>query len=405
MNSQTDWVVQSLVSLRDPKDRYSFTGGPFGSDLKSSDYTDSGIRVIQLQNIGDGHFINKHFIYTSEEKAEKLNNSQIFPGDILIAKMAEPLARACEVPNIEKKYVMCSDGIRLSVDKSKYFSKYVLYAINSKLFRDQAEAASTGTTRSRIGLATLKELALPVPPLKTQQKIANILSSIDEAIEKTDQIIEKTEKLKQGLMQLLLTKGIGHTKFKKTTLGAITDFIDYRGKTPDKVPGGIPLITAKNIRKGYIDPEPREFIKESDYETWMRRGIPQKGDILFTTEAPLGNIARLETNNKVAFAQRVIIIHPEPELNSTYLKFLLLQNETQETLHSLSSGGTVKGIKASTLKKLEIKVPTLDIQMKIASILESVDQRLLNEKKDKNVLVNLRKGLMQDIFSQKVKIN
>ncbi len=200
-----EWEATRIIDLADKSDRYSFTGGPFGSDLKSSDYTLEGIRVIQLQNIGDGNFLNDSKIYTSTEKANELINSNIYPNDLILAKMAAPVARACKIPDFYDRYVMCSDGIRLKVNPLSYDSSYCLYSINSHYFRKQAEANSTGTTRLRIGLTALKELKIAIPPLVEQQQISQILIMLDDRIdllinERLDYI-----QLKKSLMEKLLT--------------------------------------------------------------------------------------------------------------------------------------------------------------------------------------------------------
>ena len=114
-----DWEVKKLEDTAS-NEKYSFTGGPFGSDLKEDTYTDDGVRVIQLQNIGDGKFLDEYKIFTSEEKADQLKNCNIYPGDIIIAKMADPVARACIIPDVDKRYLMASDGIRLLINKEKY---------------------------------------------------------------------------------------------------------------------------------------------------------------------------------------------------------------------------------------------------------------------------------------------
>ena len=85
-------------------------------------------------------------------------------------------------------------------------------------------------------------------------------------------------------------------------LGNLSRFIDYRGKTPKKVDSGIPLITAKNVRFGYINREPYEYVTEAEYKNWMTRGFPKVGDLLFTTEAPLGNIAIIDIKEPFALA-------------------------------------------------------------------------------------------------------
>ncbi len=166
-----DWEVKKLGETRDMEDKYSFTGGPFGSDLKTEHYTSNGVRVLQLQNIGDGNFIKDYKIYTSNKKADELYSCNIFPGEILIAKMAEPLARACIVPDSEERYLMASDGIRLKVNSDKYITKYILECINSNYFRNKAIKKGTGTTRLRIGLGELAKIKLAIAKKKNNKKL------------------------------------------------------------------------------------------------------------------------------------------------------------------------------------------------------------------------------------------
>lgn len=155
-------------------------------------------------------------------------------------------------------------------------------------------------------------------------------------------------------------------------LGSISRFIDYRGKTPNKTNNGIPLITAKNVRMNQLNEEPREYIAIEDYDKWMTRGIPNQGDILFTTEAPLGYVAELNISGKVALAQRIITIQ---SLNNPYLKFALMSPQIQENIKRNATGTTVAGIKASKLKLLPVPIPPMNEQKRIADKVE----RLLNK--------------------------
>ncbi|MBZ6008980.1 restriction endonuclease subunit S [Leuconostoc gelidum subsp. aenigmaticum] len=176
------WEQRKLVDVKDSSDKYAYTGGPFGSDLKSSDYTGTGVRIIQLQNIGDGKFINGYKIYTSEEKAKSLDSNLIYPGEIIIAKMADPLARATILPTTESKYLMASDGIRLRINNHCFDNYFILTLINSDIFRKEALKNSTGTTRKRIGLVTLGNLPMVIPSLKEQSKIGSFFERLDDAI-------------------------------------------------------------------------------------------------------------------------------------------------------------------------------------------------------------------------------
>lgn len=166
--------------------------------------------------------------------------------------------------------------------------------------------------------------------------------------------------------------------WKLIKLNAAAKFIDYRGKTPQKTSSGIPLITAKNVKMGFINEEPREFIAEKDYKGWMTRGIPKNGDVLFTTEAPLGNVAQLKTSSRIALAQRLITFQTYDDVNNSFLKFSLMSPQFQDLLNSKGTGTTVKGIKAAILKQLEIPLPPLSEQTAIVSKIEELLSDLEN---------------------------
>ncbi|HIF9100095.1 TPA: restriction endonuclease subunit S [Photobacterium damselae] len=199
-----EWEEVRLIDTVS-KEKYSFTGGPFGSDLKSSDYTENGVRIIQLQNIGDGTFHNSYQIFTSQEKADELVSCNIFPDDIIISKMGDPVARATLIPHIHQRYLMASDGIRLAIDKSKYNNRFILETINYREFRNNALAKSTGSTRRRIGLTDLKNIKFRVPELIEQQKIASVLTAADNEVELLEAKLAHLKQEKKALMQQLLT--------------------------------------------------------------------------------------------------------------------------------------------------------------------------------------------------------
>ncbi|MGB3557399.1 MAG: restriction endonuclease subunit S [Geitlerinemataceae cyanobacterium] len=201
------------VTLRETaaKEKYSFTGGPFGSNLKAEHYIDQGVRIIQLQNIGDGQFNDKYTIFTTEEKADELISCNIYPGDIILSKMGDPVARACFIPDSAPRFLMASDGIRLKVNKAEFDPFFLLQQINSPVFRKIAIAHSTGSTRQRIGLDILRNLPILTPPLPEQQKIASVLSAADTEISNLEKQLAAYKQQKRGLMQQLLT---GKTRVK-----------------------------------------------------------------------------------------------------------------------------------------------------------------------------------------------
>ncbi|MDC4473593.1 restriction endonuclease subunit S [Acinetobacter baumannii] len=161
--------------------------------------------------------------------------------------------------------------------------------------------------------------------------------------------------------------------WETSELASIVNFIDYRGKTPTKTSEGIPLITAKNIRDGYINREPREFIAEDAYDSWMTRGFPQLGDLVITTEAPMGNVAVLDIQEKFALAQRAICLSfvEEPRL-SKFIYYYLRSQSFKSALVEKATGTTVQGIKAAELKKIPVPIAPLAEQKVIADKLDTL---------------------------------
>jgi len=190
------------------------------------------------------------------------------------------------------------------------------------------------------------------------------------------------------------------------SISKLCDIVDYRGKTPEKVDMGTFLVTAKNIRNGKIDYNiSKEYVKTEKYEEIMSRGLPKIGDVLITTEAPLGEVASID-NESIALAQRIIKLRGKREkLENKYLKYYMLSKEFQKEIKNDATGSTVEGIKGSRLKKKIIKFPkSKKEQLVISNILEKIDQ---NIEKTEQIIEKYRKiksGLMDDLLTGKIRI-
>ena len=189
-------------------------------------------------------------------------------------------------------------------------------------------------------------------------------------------------------------------KYDSFELQDVCSFIDYRGKTPPKTASGIPLITAKIIKNGQILPS-QEYIAESYYSEWMRRGIPKKGAIVLTTEAPLGEVAQIDTDKKLAFAQSVIILEPDERyLVPDYLLYALQDVTLKERIHAKATGTTVLGIKSAELKKVQIDLPSVVMQRKISSILKDIDRKIRCNQTVNDNLSDLLQTIYQGQFGK-----
>lgn len=175
------------------------------------------------------------------------------------------------------------------------------------------------------------------------------------------------------------------------------DYVDYRGKTPRKTQSGTLLITARNVRKGFIDyEESKEYVATDQYDLIMRRGKPQMGDVIITTEAPLGNVAQIDRED-VALAQRIIKYRPRrPDLSANYLKHYLLSDRFQGILDSHASGSTARGIKGSVLHQLPVVIPRPDEEKAIATALSDADALIVAQ----DELIAKKRSTKQAVMQQ-----
>ena len=189
------------------------------------------------------------------------------------------------------------------------------------------------------------------------------------------------------------------------TIDEVTEkIIDYRGKSPKKTLSGVRLITAKSVKNGRIENDYFEYIAEENYDAWMTRGLPKKDDILFTTEAPLGEVAQLTTDQRIALAQRIVILRGKPnQIDQKYYLYALQSRFVQNQLQNQATGGTAKGISQKRLRKINLITFSLKEQEKIAEILSSCDRAIELTEKLIASKRKLKRGLMQKLLTGKLR--
>lgn len=261
-----------------------------------------------------------------------------------------------------------ADGLKILKTVAGILPRYLFFAF------ENVDIPSRGYSRH---WSIAKELLIPIPSLSEQTRIVGILDTFTASIDNLkEQIAERRKQYEHYRDQLLDLEGKDVRWYELIDL---CDYVDYRGKTPTKVDSGIFLVTAKNIRKGYIDYDnSKEYISEDDYDEVMHRGKPQIGDVLITTEAPCGNVAQVD-NDSIALAQRVIKYRPKDNrLHAGYLKYALLGTNFQTRLDKEATGATAKGIKGSKLHKMTVPVPSIEEQSRIVSILDTFEASIAN---------------------------
>ena len=299
---------------------------------------------------------------------------------------------------------------------------YVLQALKLERFRN---SVVPGLNRE-----SAESQYIPLIREEEQTQIANFLDrkteQIDELIRIKERRIELLQEQHTALINQAVTKGLDpNVEMKPSGMEWIGDIpvhwnvvpltkylesiIDYRGRTPEKTEDGRFLVTAKNIRDGQIDYEiSQEFTSEYEYQRIMTRGIPQIGDVLFTTEAPLGEVANVD-DVSIALAQRIIKFRSKPDfLNPYFLKYWILSYSFQSDLQRYATGSTAKGIKASKLCLLKLNLPSLKEQKQIANFLDQKTQQtnelIATEQRKIELLKEYRQSLISEAVTGKIDV-
>lgn len=290
----------------------------------------------------------------------------------------------------------------------------------------------SGTTILYISREKFEEFPIVLPPIIEQQKIASILSNVDSLIDQTQKIIEQTQRLKKGLMRKLLTRGIGHTKFKKvkwlfgteieipedwqilSTRDTGIKIID--GDRGDEYPKEIEFmklgyclfLSAKNVTKNGFSFNDCLFIsKEKDEK--LRNGRLAREDIVITTRGTVGNVAYFDKsipNDIIRINSGMVILRNNTEsILQQFLYYLLTSYLITIQLKSIVFGSAQPQLTVNTINSLKIIVPhDVSEQHKITSILSNVNSQIQKQQEYKSKLETLKKGLMQKLLTGQIRV-
>lgn len=293
-------------------------------------------------------------------------------------------------------------------------SYYFNYSLNSNYLQKQLKIRAKTTAQSGIYLGELSKMSTIVPKLSEQQKISLILSTVDESIENTDKLIDKTKELKKGLMQRLLTKGIGHDRFKNTEIGRIPEewevtqlnnvanVIDSLHETPKYQEEGFPMIRVVDVNGKAISAESSFKVSEDIYLKFTRKYKPQKYDIIMSRVGSYGIVSYLKDDKKVCLGQNIVVINAK--INKMYLFYCLISIIVQSQIERFAVGSSQKTLSLENIKKLMVLLPNPEEQERITLILISVDEKIEQYESKKEKLLDLKKGLMQKLLTGKIRV-
>lgn len=328
-------------------------------------------------------------------------------GDVLIANIRPYLKKIW----LADRSGGCSSDVVVYRPKANDLSNdYLFAALSDDSFFEYVMRKPRGTKMPRGDRDWMREYTLPLPPHFVQREIVERLEKELGAVDKMAKGFEKIAADADALFKAELKEAFEEVKrsgAETKRLGEVFRFIDYRGMTPTKTEEGVPLITAKNIRQGYMEYKERFFISDQDYASRQSRGIAHKGDILFTTEAPMG-YAAIADQEVFSTGQRIITFQwpNSGNWNNRYYLFYFLSDIFQDQLRENASGATAQGIKASRLVNLSVAIPAADIQSAIVAKLDAAMEKggklKTAAEKGLETCAKLRKAILKEAFSSYV---
>jgi type I restriction enzyme S subunit len=392
-NIPREWGIKRIIDLFEVK---TGTTPP----TKTNNYWEDG--TINWYTPADMNKLNgKLEIEKSERKITKegfsKSNLNLIPPNSIIISTRAPVGYVI-IPTEKATFNQGCKGL-VPKTQTETNQKYYAYYLQSK--KEDLENRSSGSTFKELGKFILENFKIPFPPLPEQKKIAEILTTLDEAIEKVDGAIQKAERLKKGLMQKLMSRN------KK-----LWEYVTVKEISHDLLGGGTPSTSQTSYWNGKIAwmtsahisnreiTFGQKYISEEGLKNSATKLIP-KNNILVATRVGIGKIAINKIEIAISQDLTGILVKGEKIL-SDYLYWFLLTKKNR--LKALAQGSTIKGILKDDLAKLKLSLPPLSEQKKIAEILSTADQKLELMRERKCKLNRVKKGLMNDLLSGKRRV-
>lgn len=357
-----------MGSIDDVSADHGITDGPFGSNLKSSHYTDDGPRVIRLQKIGDGVFRDER-AHISSEHFESLRKHEVFAGDVIVASLGEVLPRACRAPFDLGPAIVKADCIRIRPGAATTGS-FLMHTLNGPRTRTTVAEQIQGVGRPRINLGDLRRLQIPVPPLAEQHRI---VAAIEEAFSKLDAGEAGLRATQQRLkrMRASVLNGLIGESDRVESVDEVCDLIvDCPHSTAKFVRQGRPCVDTTCIEPGRIVMSRLRFVSDETWVERVRRTVPAAGDVVFAREGTIGTAVAIPPGLDPCLGQRVMLLRPSSTVTPKYLEQTLMSEFVRRQYRPLVNGSTAPHLNVRDVKRLGIPLPPLAEQHRIVAEVE-----------------------------------
>ena len=338
--------------------------------------------VIQLKHVGIGEFLGyKDFNFINEKTFNDLRCTEVVPGDVLISRMADPIGRACIVPQLPFPSVTAVDVTIVRIDKNIAEPEFIMHLCNSPSMREKIDRAVRGTTRARITRTELGELEIPLPPLPEQKRIASLLARAD----RLRQLRRTAHDLGESLLQSVFLEMFGDPLvndkgWKVRTLRSVSSkFSDGPFgsdlKSEHYVSEGVRVIRLQNIGVGNLIDDDKAYITEEHFaELSKHQCLP--GDVIVGTlgDPNLRAIILPPSIPQALNKADCVQIRVNPKIcNNQFVCWLLNMPQTLQLASGMIHGQTRARINMGRLAELEVPIPPLNLQEEFAGVVARVE--------------------------------
>lgn len=331
------------------------------------------VRLIQLADVGPGEFRDKSDRHITVEKADELHCTFLRKGDILIARLGDPLCKACVFP-LDGLYITAVDVAILRIGSDVVNPKYLIYLLNSPWFKDQVKQYESGTTRKRISRKNLDRIEMIFPPLPEQERI---VARIEELFSQLDAGVETLKKTKAQLAvyrQAVLKEAFAVCK-EYVAIESVTQHVtDGDHMPPPKADNGIPFIMISNIKGNAISWGNTAFVGRDYYDIIEPKRKPQNGDVLYTVTGSYGIPVLVDFNKEFCFQRHIALLRPNDAIEQKYLYYSLMEPSVYAQATKGATGTAQKTVGLGILRKIEI--PFIENHSDQLRIVEAIESRL-----------------------------
>jgi type I restriction enzyme S subunit len=365
-----DWRWVSLDDVAAPVPN-AIVDGPFGSNLKLSDYVEDGVPVLQGKNVTDDKFRWLDVRFISERKAEELKRSSVRPGDILLVKIGSiGYSAVLDGLNGYDCAVIPANLAKITPNSAVVHTPFLHRWLTSPQVKDYLVRSASQTAQPALSLGKIKRLPVPLPPLPEQRRIAAILDRADELRAKRRVALEQLKGLTQAIFLEMFGDPVANPKgWSRQSLNSVCDKItDGEHLNPQFSTSGMPIVMAGEVLDDKINLADAKRVEISLGDRFRRKCNPERGDVLLVSRgATIGRSCVVDTDDIFCLMGSVILIKPDREkLESEYLSASLKHPALTNALKRASGSSAQGAIYIKDLKNLPVLVPPLCRQSEMA---------------------------------------